>query len=697
MADTSVVERYYGEDVSTASDTDDSTGSYQLNLSSRTVQVTWEVEGLARHIPSLKADLHVDTEQGTALITLRGQCILKAGPSSGVALYLFIYPENIRSVEFAYTPSPTAPTITMSLKQGGGAQQAPMAGPPNRFIRLRFILIQPPTFVAPKNQPLEPKGASTALVDALQSLATVKELSIYLDLLSLVAEAREQLALLPLVFSRCRLATNEKRASIARLYRGVGGEVVNSRTTALVQEAEQGSPTHAISAASKLQDAAQISTPTQTRTRKRAASASPSPSEFLPPYPAGKDEGVLPGSGNDLDQTEKKNVPQSQQSTQLYTPSDRDSKRPRLEATTPSDRASPPTLLPPLRDTLEVEVGVDASTVDVDPQKLSFLIHQLLSRNAALEKRVQHLEVSSTSRSRLQGYPHSHTQSHSSPSHHSHHSPFHPHSTPSHHPQSQTSQTSHSHQPSQNIQTCPHEYCRYNTSEASSIRSSIRHRIDDALETGLDTACSKLEDWAHLEFQEQVRAEITGQLEDLGRELGREWRDDLREDVKYELKDEIREEIAGEVLKRAAKGVVDVVRRSGWLGPLSPLGPSNSGRGHGHGLGAGAGSGAGPHGLGSGGAYPGAGGNAISGFNPLLPPNEQSLFAAVADIQKTFTTYLSDEEMARVMDHLEENPLSAVKYNACGEGMRRFFVGRWKDDDVRGRTGGGWRGGAGLG
>lgn len=317
----SVVERYYGEDVSTASDTDDSTGSYQLNLSSRTVQVTWEVEGLARHIPSLKADLHVDTEQGTALITLRGQCILKAGPSSGVALYLFIYPENIRSVEFAYTPSPTAPTITMSLKQGGGAQQAPMAGPPNRFIRLHFILIQPPTFVAPKNQPLEPKGASTALVDALQSLATVKELFIYLDLLSLVAEAREQLALLPLVFSRCRLATNEKRASIARLYRGVGGEVVNSRTTALVQEAEQGSPTHAISAASKLQDAAQISTPTQTRTRKRAASASPSPSEFLPPYPAGKDEGVLPGSGNDLDQTEKKNVPQSQQSTQLYTPS----------------------------------------------------------------------------------------------------------------------------------------------------------------------------------------------------------------------------------------------------------------------------------------------------------------------------------------------------------------------------------------
>ena len=193
-----------------------------------------------------------------------------------------------------------------------------------------------------------------------------------------------------------------------------------------------------------------------------------------------------------------------------------------------------------------------------------------------------------------------------------------------------------------------------------------------------------------------MRAEITGQLEDLGRELGREWKDDLREDVKYELKDEIREEIAGEVLKRAAKGVVDAVR-SEWLGPLSPLGPSNSGRGHGHGLGAGAVSGAGPHGLGSGGAYPGAGGNAISGFNPLLPPNEQSLFAAVADIQKTFTTDLSDEEMARVMDHLEENPLSAVKYNACGEGMRRFFVGRWKDDDARGRTGGGWRGGAGLG
>lgn len=289
--------------MSTASDSDDSAASCQLNLSSRTVQATWEAEGLARHLPKLKADLHVDTEQGTALITLRGQCILKAGPSSGVALYLFIYPDNVRSVEFAYAPSPTASTT----EQGTSSL-------PNSFIRLRFILTRPPTFVAPKNQPLDPKGASRALVEGLQSLATVTDLSIYLDLLSLVDEAREQLASLPSVFSRCRLVTNESRASIQRLYSGVGGEVINPRTTPSVQEVQPGRST-----GGELQDAAPISTPTQTR--KRAASGSPNPNELLPPYVDRDDERkVLAGPTHDQ-LRESAEKPQSQESTQLFTPS----------------------------------------------------------------------------------------------------------------------------------------------------------------------------------------------------------------------------------------------------------------------------------------------------------------------------------------------------------------------------------------
>ena len=201
----------------------------------------------------------------------------------------------------------------------------------------------------------------------------------------------------------------------------------------------------------------------------------------------------------------------------------------------------------------------------------------------------------------------------------------------------------------------------------------MRHRIDDALETGLDTACSKLEDWATLEFEEQVRAEISGQLEDLQDKLGRTWEEDIREDVKdtiaKEVGEEVKEKMAGEVMRRVAKGVL------GALGAYL--------RGDGDGC---------REKKGEGGA--GAGGGAGNFLSHNLPPNEASLFAAVADVQKMFTAELTEEEMARVMDYLEENPLSAVKYNACGEAMRRYFVGRWKVDDTRGiGMGRGWRGG----
>ncbi|KAK1773956.1 hypothetical protein QBC45DRAFT_446489 [Copromyces sp. CBS 386.78] len=650
LSSSSRVDGHYGDDVSTASDTDDHTGSYQLDWFSRTVQTAWVVEGVARHISNLTADLHVDTKQRTALITLRGQCILKAGPSIGIDLYLFIYPENIQSVEFAYTPSPTAP----ALPEHGEAPSAPL----NRFIRLRFILIKPPTLVAPKNQPLEPKAASTALVDGLQSLATVKDLSIHFDARSLVSEDREQLAFLSSIFSRSRLATNEKRASLPRLYEGAGGQVVNPTTTAseepahsvVQQEAQPGSLTHATTSG-ELQDAAQVSTPTQTRKRAASPSPSPSPSAWLPRYINREDERVLPGPSND--QTEM-NAPQSQESTQPFTPSDHNSKRPRLTATTPSENlassraASPraPSPPPPFStntalDTIEVEAS---STVD--PQKLSFMINQLVARNAALEKRVRHLEEASASASqrshpRLQRRSHSHSRSLRSRSHHS--------------PRSR-------HSTSHNAEAC-HQNCRYNTSEAS----GIRNRIDDAVDGQLDAACSRLEDWAHLEFPEQVRAEITGQLEDLGRDLGREWKEDIRNDaieqVKQELKNEVVEETARDVLRRVGDVVVAAVGRSGWLG--SPGG-------------------------GSGGRAGSAVGNSFSGFGSNLPGEQSALSAAVADIQRTFAVGaeggLSEEEMARVMDHLEENPRSVVKYNSCGEGMKRFFVGKWKADTTA------WRG-----
>lgn len=119
-----------------------------------------------------------------------------------------------------------------------------------------------------------------------------------------------------------------------------------------------------------------------------------------------------------------------------------------------------------------------------------------------------------------------------------------------------------------------------------------------------------------------------------------------------ELKEEVEKETTKDVLRRVAGIVVEAIERSGWLGPGSA----------------------------------GAVGRAISASNH---PSESALYAAVADVQKTHAAEMSEEEMARVMGHLEENPLSAVTYNACGETMRRYFVRQWKAD-TRAR---GWRGG----
>lgn len=64
-------------------------------------------------------------------------------------------------------------------------------------------------------------------------------------------------------------------------------------------------------------------------------------------------------------------------------------------------------------------------------------------------------------------------------------------------------------------------------------------------------------------------------------------------------------------------------------------------------------------------------------------PGEAALRAAVEDIQSKCKDELG-EEMIGVFDLLEGNPLTAVKYNACGEEMRRVYVMKWKDE-VSGR------------
>ncbi|KAK1774080.1 hypothetical protein QBC45DRAFT_338476 [Copromyces sp. CBS 386.78] len=545
---------YYGDDVPTASNTDDHIESCQIDLLSQAAQAAWADRGLARHILDLRANLHFDTEKRIALITLRSQCLLKNVQSGPVPLYLFIYPESIRSVEFAYSSSPTAPTTEQSGATSGL----------KKFIHLRFILSQPPAFVAPKNQPLEPKGpASTAVVDALHSLATVKDLSIYLDLLPVLPEVRAQLALLPSIFShanvRNRLTTDKKHTSLDRLYKGAGGQAINPGTTAYelahheVQEAQPSSPTHATSG--ELQDVAQTSTTTQTR--KRTASAS----GFLPPY-LDRDERVIAGPSSHRFEWTWETAPQSQESTQPLTPSDGNGKRPRLA--TRSDLDLPP--LPPSPTAMDF---LEAST---DSSKFTSIKEQFLLRDAALQKLAKHL-----------------------------------------------------------------------LARNAALEARVEH-------------CSKLEDWTRVEVGEQVGGEVARQLDKLHRKTGRKWEENIRDEVRDKITEDVKEELyegaTKEVLKRMAVVLVEAVDKSGWLVPGST-----------------------------------ACGNLLS---RSVVPGENALQAAVADVQKRYGAEMSVEEMARVMDRLQNETLSAVKYNACGETMKDHYVGQWKADTrVEWR---GWRG-----
>lgn len=89
-------------------------------------------------------------------------------------------------------------------------------------------MTQPPSFVIPRNRPLNPKSKSRPKVEAMQSLANVKCFTVYLNYLRLGLEIRDLLPLLPSIFaSNHRLKRDERSADLQSLYDGTGGEVVD--------------------------------------------------------------------------------------------------------------------------------------------------------------------------------------------------------------------------------------------------------------------------------------------------------------------------------------------------------------------------------------------------------------------------------------------------------------------------------------
>ncbi|KAK4185037.1 hypothetical protein QBC35DRAFT_504624 [Podospora australis] len=255
-------------------DSSDDERHCKINLTGRTGVVEWQdLDRQLQHTPDLRLDLHVDASEGQAIFVLHGCLFLKGSKPNKFSVYLFIHPENIQSVEYDYKTGPSIPAM----------QRVPS----NNFIRLRFSMSQPPDLVVPKDRPLVPKVRSEGLLDTMKALASVQDITIYLDMLQLVPADRHQLSLLPSVFLFNDLKTDERRAAIQRLYHGAGGQVVNLRDvaaapspspsnhTSIVETMEETLPPPYVDK-SPLQSPAQLFSPSDRKRRRTSDPSSPS-------------------------------------------------------------------------------------------------------------------------------------------------------------------------------------------------------------------------------------------------------------------------------------------------------------------------------------------------------------------------------------------------------------------------------------
>lgn len=204
------------DDILLSLDSSDNEMHCRIDKTNWTGVTVWEdADHHMEHTSDLRMDMLVDTSDQRALFVLQNFIYIK-GSISSVPLYLFIYPEGIHSIEFDDCTRP--PTLGMEDRS-------------NNFIRLRFTLSQPPTLVFAKDRPLEPKNKSLGRLDVMKALAAVQVFDFYLDKFRLVPEMREQLALLPSIFSstraRDRPKTDARRAGLQRLYAGAGGHILD--------------------------------------------------------------------------------------------------------------------------------------------------------------------------------------------------------------------------------------------------------------------------------------------------------------------------------------------------------------------------------------------------------------------------------------------------------------------------------------
>ncbi|KAJ4383132.1 hypothetical protein N0V85_008479, partial [Neurospora sp. IMI 360204] len=185
--------------------------------------------------------------------------------------------------------------------------------------------------------------------------------------------------------------------------------------------------------------------------------------------------------------------------------------------------------------------------------------------------------------------------------------------------------------------------CRYDTEEADHVFGTIEH-VEGRIDDNKYELSRELEETVKLEAEERVAEEVKLQHEELREELGKEWTEDLRREVAEQVTSEVEEKTKREVTREVVKGIAEALMGAYLATQVNQDGSSST---------------------------------PFDALRATAMPGETALRAAVEDIQNKYKDEMG-KEMIEVLNLLEENPMKAVVYNACGEETRREYVMKWK-------------------
>lgn len=188
-------------------------------MSYRKNRVTWRAaNGETKQIFDLSLDLYVNTATNTAIFKLHSYIIRKGnkGRSNKQAVYLFIHPENVRFI-----------TCETSRNTRRPKSKAPKA---QTYYELHFSLTECPNIVVHKDGAFESKDRTRAQLSLLHELASASDFVVHLNSTGINASKLDDLRLIGCMFSPTftehRPTTEFRRANLATLYAGNGGEIV---------------------------------------------------------------------------------------------------------------------------------------------------------------------------------------------------------------------------------------------------------------------------------------------------------------------------------------------------------------------------------------------------------------------------------------------------------------------------------------